>query len=171
MRKGWSTIAVAVCLLVLSTVAAADPENEIDNEFRADIVKLMELTGALEAGEMMATLMADELLSQFEKIHPEVPARAWEIGREVIREEFGVAFQEEDGFLNSMIPLYAKYFTHDEIRGLTRFYETDLGKKTIAVMPALMQEGVELGREWGVEMGPRIERALKARLRAEGVFD
>jgi hypothetical protein len=52
---------------------------------------------------------------------------------------------------------------------MIRFYSTDLGKKTIRVMPALMQESMAAGQQWGQALGPQIEERVKARLKKEGV--
>jgi len=68
-----------------------------------------------------------------------------------------------------MIPLYAKYFDHEEVRALVAFYQTELGRKTIAVMPQLMQEGAEVGRAWAADVMPRVEEAIQTRLRIEGL--
>lgn len=83
--------------------------------------------------------------------------------------EFSAAFRAQDGLLTRMVPVYARHFNHEEVRGLLAFYETDLGRKTISVMPTLMQEGAELGQAWAAEIMPRVQETLQARLRAEGL--
>ena len=68
-----------------------------------------------------------------------------------------------------MIPLYDKYFTLEELRGLSGFYASPLGRKAISVMPALMQEGMRLGMRWGEAMGPRISERMRARFKNENI--
>lgn len=43
------------------------------------------------------------------------------------------------------LKMYTEAFTEKELGELTAFYETPVGKKTLAVMPTLMQKGSELG--------------------------
>jgi len=40
-------------------------------------------------------------------------------------------------------PLYDKYFSEEELRQMLAFYRTPVGRKTIAVMPSVMQEAGE----------------------------
>ena len=44
-------------------------------------------------------------------------------------------------------PLYSKYFTEDELRDLVIFYKSPTGKKSIMVMPQLMQESMQKSSE------------------------
>jgi hypothetical protein len=67
-----------------------------------------------------------------------------------------------------MVPVYAKHFTHDEIRALLTFYGSDLGRKTVAVMPMALQEGARIGQAWANELAPEIRTELEKRFRAEG---
>lgn len=45
-----------------------------------------------------------------------------------------------------MIKLYVEEFTEPELKEITAFYGTDLGKKVISRVPALMQKGAEMGQ-------------------------
>ena len=40
------------------------------------------------------------------------------------------------------IPAYKKYFTIDEIKEVTKFYESGTGKKFVSLSPTMMQEAV-----------------------------
>ena len=72
-------------------------------------------------------------------------------------------------FNNNIIPLYDKYFTLAEIQQLLDFYETDIGKKTIEVMPQLTQESIIIGQQWGESIGPIIGQRITRRLAEEGI--
>ncbi len=71
------------------------------------------------------------------------------------------------------IGAYDQHFTDDEIKGLIKFYETPLGKKTIAETPLIMTELQQRGREWGQNIGreamqevlaehPDLDEAMKS---------
>ncbi len=55
--------------------------------------------------------------------------------------------------LDAAVPVYDKYFSDDDIKGLIRFYETVLGQKAIGLMPKvsveLQSEGTKLGETIG----------------------
>jgi len=55
--------------------------------------------------------------------------------------------------LELAIPSYDKNFSHQEILGLIRFYETPLGQKTVKVLPVLTAELQERAGKWGEELG------------------
>ncbi len=68
-----------------------------------------------------------------------------------------------------MVTIYHKHFTQREIKDLLVFYQTDLGKKTIRVMPALVREGMEMGQQWGQALGPVIEQKVTERFKKHGI--
>jgi hypothetical protein len=74
--------------------------------------------------------------------------------------------------LDLIVPVYDKYLSDEEIKGLIQFYQTPLGQKTLRVMPQLMAESQEAGRKWGEGLGrqsmldvlsehPELEKALE----------
>ena len=68
--------------------------------------------------------------------------------------EFAQAFNGSE-IRGQQIALYAKDFTQEDVKGLLAFYETDLGKKTIAAMPSLTREGAAMGEQWAKANMPR----------------
>lgn len=140
---------------------------DLDPAFRADIVKMMDLTGTLKIGRQMAAMISQQMLQALKAQHPEMPARTVEVVQEVAEKEFASAFASPDGLQQKLIPLYARYFTHEDVRGLIAFYQSPLGQKSLSVMPALMQDAAKLGQQWAAEATPRVQEAIRKRLDAE----
>jgi uncharacterized protein len=159
-------IGVFTLMALLSSQRLACSQT-IAPEFKADIERLMEISGAASLGEQMANLASSSVLEAM-KAQSDVPDRVFVIVREVLRQEFAKAFTDPDGIRAKQVELYAKYFTHEEVRGLLAFYQTDVGKKAIKVLPALVQEGAAIGQEWATANMPRMLMLLETRLRAEG---
>ncbi len=44
-----------------------------------------------------------------------------------------------------MVKMYTKEFTEAELKEMTKFYKSDLGKKIVQKNPVLMQKGADLG--------------------------
>ena len=61
-------------------------------------------------------------------------------------------------------PLYDKYFTEDELRGLLAFYKSPVGQKSIEVMPALTQESIQKASDLIL---PKIEPVITEVLEEE----
>jgi uncharacterized protein len=95
--------------------------------------------------------------------------------REKLVDLFFQKFQSKlqvEQFLDLAVPIYDKYFSKDEIEGLTKFYQTPLGQKTPSVLPQTLVElqtastklGEKLGRESMLEVldeHPDMKKALE----------
>jgi hypothetical protein len=80
-------------------LAACSPARaqDIDPAFRADIVKMMELTGTSKIGHQMATMISQQMLRMMKAQHPEVPAHGFGVVKEVAEKEFEDAFEGRPG--------------------------------------------------------------------------
>jgi hypothetical protein len=63
---------------------------------------------------------------------------------DIFAKRFRALFNEQLNFLTIIEtvypPLYDKYFSEEELRQMVTFYRTPVGRKSIEVMPSLMQE-------------------------------
>ena len=151
---------------VLSLAAAPAAADELSPQKRADIERLLEMTGATRIGRQMAALSAAHMAQSLRQSHPEIPQKALD----VLPEEVGAVFDAHIGtFLAAIVPVYHRYFTAEEVKGMIGFYSTDLGRKAISAMPGLMSESMVIGRQWGQSLGPTIAERVRARLKKEGV--
>jgi hypothetical protein len=62
-----------------------------------------------------------------------------------------------------MVKIYMAEFTEQELKELLAFYQTPLGKKTVAKMPKLMAKGAELGQQRVQEHLPELQKAIQER--------
>jgi len=153
---------------VLLCAHAADAQ-VLDESFRTDIEKLLEVTGASQLGAQMASIMGRQVIDGLKRSQPDIPDRMIELTKQVLDEEFAKAFTGPDSLTSRVVGVYAKHFTQGEIRGLLAFYGTDLGKKMIAVMPILVQESAVIGQEWSAQHLPEILATLQKRLQSESL--
>lgn len=110
--------------------------------------ELLEVTGSGKMGAMMA----QQMISTFQKLYPDVPEEVWEKFKEGMN---------ADDFINMTAPVYSKYYDEEELDKLIAFYKTPLGQKVITVSPQIMQESMLIGREWGRKLGEKILNDLK----------
>ncbi len=162
----WKLIPLFCATLLIQATPASS--QTLDQSFRLDIQRLLEVTGAAQLGTQAASLISAQLLEGLRKAQPAIPDRALVVAKEVFDSEFAKAFTGPDNLTDQIILIYAKHFTHDDVRGLLAFYSSDLGKKTIAALPSVFQEGAAAGQQWAERQTPRIAAILEARLRAEG---
>jgi len=115
---------------------------------RADIKRMMEVTGA---GELGIQVM-NQMIAAFKQGNMDIPDKFWE--------NF-MAEVDPNELIEMSIPSYEKRFTHDEIKQLLEFYETPLGKKLIETQPAIVQECMLAGQEWGQKLGEDVAKKLQ----------
>jgi hypothetical protein len=56
------------------------------------------------------------------------------------------------GLYSKMADLYTAEFTHDEVKELLKFYDSDLGKKMASKQMLISQKGMMMGQKWGMEV-------------------
>jgi uncharacterized protein len=179
MVRKWTCVLWAALLVSMAVPAAGQSLAQaaalarkgpaIAPEFRADIERLMEITGVSRMATQMATTVADAFLSSLQESNPSVPPRVIQVVRDVLTTEFSNAFNGQE-MKGQQVSLYAKYFTHEEVKGLIAFNESELGKKAISVMPNLTREGAAIGERWGDANMPRVLQVMEKRLKAEGLM-
>jgi uncharacterized protein len=157
---------VATCVCVLAMSIGNAPAADVSSEKRAEIERLLETTGALAMGQQVSNFFITHMAQAIKKQNPNVPQHVID----ALPEEVNAVVRESLPFFKEMlIPLYDKYFSLDELRGLNAFYATPVGKKAISVMPALLQESMTLGSQWGQAMEPRINQRIRARFKKENI--
>ena len=113
-----------------------------------DINRLLNITNARDQAAQMFDLILPNLVS----MAPQVPGTFWTMFRSKL---------DIDRFVTLMVPLYDKYFTHNDIKELIRFYESQIGKKYLEVTPAFTRDSYIVGEQWGQQMGIDVVNELR----------
>lgn len=157
--KRW---ALAATLLIACGASLAD---ELTEEKRADIHKLLEMTGAANLGRQVGAAAAAQTGEMIKRQKPETPQRAIDILPAEVAAVFDAHMAE---FTAMLVPIYDRHFTGPEIKEMIAFYSTPIGKKTVSVLPQLSMEAMVAGQKWGQALGPEVVERIKARLKKEG---
>jgi hypothetical protein len=102
--------------------------------FKADIIRFLEISGATEPirgiGEQIKMMIPEDR-----------------------HEEFTKDFESTLPSLFSKIAdIYMAEFTHDEIKQILAFYDSDLGKKVASKTGELMEKASVAGEQWGLDL-------------------
>ncbi|MCL2265183.1 MAG: DUF2059 domain-containing protein [Treponema sp.] len=112
-----------------------------------DILKLLRVSGT----DKQTQMVIDELIALFEQTIPDIPAVVW------------VKFKDKikiDDLLEMCIPIYDKYYTHNDIKEMIKFYESPIGKKMVDAEYKMTNEISALGEKWGEKIGNEIVNEL-----------
>ena len=147
MRSG-----VSGFLLVLTAffATAAQPGPTPSNPKEALIRDLLKTTGT--AGLMQQ--MKRQIFDSFRKMAPSAGDEIW---RELER-RFDV-----DELTEKLIPIYDKYYSAEDLKGIVQFYQSPLGQRVLSTMPKVLSESMAIGQEWGRQKGEEIEKELRSR--------
>lgn len=118
---------------------------------KQSVKTLMERTGA---GNMGVQMM-NQMLPVLKTMIPNAPEQFW---IDVMAE------MNANQIIELVIPVYQKYLTEQDIKEINNFYNTAAGKKLISVQPAIMQESMMLGQQWGEETARNIINKYKSQL-------
>jgi hypothetical protein len=164
MLKNLMAWAVTFCLLVTPAVA-----EKLTPAKRADIEKLIRITGPSDVTRQTSHYFIRQFSQTIKASRPDLPANTYQILSDEINKVVGEHMTAKGGFLDRVVPIYAKHFNHGEIAGLLKFYQTDLGQKTIKVWPLILQESMSLAQEWWKSLAPLIKNRVNNRFKNEGI--
>jgi uncharacterized protein len=158
-----SLVTVFMVLLALSFPALANENAKIK-----DIRTLLKLSNAENIGLQMAHAVSQSVFDAIQKSSSaKVPPRAIEI----VKDEMANLLNSEfSSLMNTMIKIYDDNFSHSEIKDLTTFYRTPTGRKTVALMPSIMQKSLSAGQSWSKKLIPKFQEAILSRFREEGLI-
>ena len=77
---------------------------------------------------------------------------------ESVKVEIQAMFSEEAllSLMDQMVPIYAKYYTQQDMDDLIAFYDTPLGKKLSTVQPQITLESMSVAQQWAAEIGQKV---------------
>ena len=142
-----------------STAAAAQAD-----PMRADVKRLLEVSGTeARLRGLMSELFASQIASM-KRLRPDIPVEFWD--------EFQIRFVQQfrpDELIDLVIPIYEKHFTSDDIKQMTEFYESPVGRKYVSESVAMQAESMAAGREWGRNLGQKIAFKVEDEMRGRGI--
>lgn len=127
-------------LLIL--VAATHLGFAQDNAFKKDIIKFIEISGA--------TSHFDIALNQIKTMVPES-------SHEELTKDFKATLPS---LYAKIADIYQEEFTHDDIKKLLAFYESEVGKKISSKQSAIFEKSMLAGEQWGLDLQALIMKYM-----------
>lgn len=143
MKKILCLVVCAMCVAALSARAQSD-------EYRKELAKMMELTGALQTADVIMTQMVGYMKASA----PSVPEDVWEKMTSKFNEKVRARM------VDIYVPIYAKYLTLADLKKLNEVYGSPVVQKAVGATPAIMQEGMSAGAALGQEIMAEVQKEL-----------
>lgn len=125
--------------------------SQIDNEYKVNIKKMLELSGFQESYKTMIKQMVE----LFKTKTTEIPEGFWK----TTEEEFLKTSLDE--IVEMVTPIYAKYLTLEDVKKIAEFFQTAAGKKLAEKTPIITSEIMQVGQKWAMGINQKIIEKLK----------
>jgi len=149
MRKIFLSLLLTFGLLAgFQWQANAQQNDTIDHQKKNAILELLDVTGTRSNLQLMADAMRENIKAQM----PEMT--------EDIMEEFEKAM-DYDSMVAIIIPIYARHWSTDEIKGMVAFYRSPLGQRMMKEMPGILKESMAVNMQRTKELSIRIQKKVQ----------
>jgi hypothetical protein len=128
----------------------AKPATSVSPEKESAIRKLFEVSGIRESMQQMLGGSIETVRPTMRRMLP--PGEYQEKLIDLFVERFSQKMKVDD-LVELVIPIYDKYFSIEDIEGLTKFYETPAGKKALSKLTQVMMECQAAGAKFGEQAG------------------
>ena len=133
------------------------PGAPIDPQFRADVLNLLEVTHARDRSADAGRSVFESMRGQmFQNIQDE--GLRTKITDAYLEKLLRIFRSEEYG--EGIVVAYSKYFNDDDVKDLTKFYQTPTGQKFNNALPQLMADLMGLGQRMAKESLPAIIKEM-----------
>ena len=157
---GPASLRNVLAALVVALAGLASPPAWADEAARqaivAEIFRLMHLDKVLE--QSMGNAIVDQIKSEYPHLDPGTEADFREIISEFARELHPEMMLFTGQFMS-------KHFTEEELKQMLAFHQSDVGRKSIEVLPKMMHEMMIWMPQVIDKAVPRLVEKIKARLK------
>lgn len=131
MRK----LFVLIAILGMCQISLAQSEN---SEFKQDALKMIKLSNnAVEAS--------------FSQVYAMIPEEKLEDFKNEIQPIM-------DRYYEKMADISMEFYTHDEIKQLLEFYNSELGQKSLEAQAKITEKAMQMGQQLSSEMMPILQK-------------
>jgi uncharacterized protein len=143
---------------------AATPDSyeaprSIDPAKEADIRKLTDLTGASGLGEQLMRAGMEQFRASVLDSQPDNPRAKQFVDAFVAR--FQKHF-DPNSLGEAVIPIYDRYLTAEDLKGLLEYYTSPLGQRMLKVLPEIARESQAAGFALGQKAAQQTMEDLRA---------
>ena len=131
----------------------------VDPQKEARIRELMDITGAKDLGQQLIQAGMEQFRSSVEDAQPNNPRAKQFVDAFVTR--FQKRF-DYNSLNEKIIPIYDKYLTTEDLKGLLDYYNSPLGQRMLKTLPAVTRESQAAGYELGRKAAEDTMEDLKA---------
>lgn len=128
---------------------AAPAPAVVDEEKERLIYRYLEVTGALR----FYPDLVEKIIAMYQKRYPQIEKDFWV--------DFKKNHTTRDDFFGRIVPIYARYYSAEDLKNILAFFESPAGKKYTAVLGDLAVEVGHAAQDFEKDLNSRILKRLK----------
>ncbi|MBV8977792.1 MAG: DUF2059 domain-containing protein [Alphaproteobacteria bacterium] len=140
--------------------ASAAPTQTAPTESQiAAALDLLDATNAMSNMTQMINTMMNYAMAEVKAQHPDLADADIERYKNILSDEF---VSREPELKRAIAVVYAQHFSEADLHALADFYRSELGKRYIATLPAMIKDMTPAGMAWGRQLAREaLEKFLK----------
>jgi hypothetical protein len=149
-------------IFLLAALVIIQPAHAITEAKEKDIQTLLKIMGV---SSIMADMLVTTVINQEKKRYPDLPKNVEYALSKAIHD---VVIDHAPELNKMAAPLYDKYYTHNEIKQLIKFFSSPIGRKYLTVAGPMMQDMIPIAQAWGEKIGPIVAKRAEQELKKYG---
>ncbi len=141
---------ISLCGLVLFVFSSFTSRAQKNVEYNEALTEMLEASGTMDAYQGMVI----EMISMMRTVSTNIDDEIWE----KFEKKFTNVSMDE--LITKLEPVYAKYYTLEDLKNIIQFYETPTGQKIKETTPNVLEESMKIGKEWGLEVGAELMQEI-----------
>jgi len=140
-----------MCCLLCTVVLVFAQETTTDSTYKEALQSMFELSGS----DKTYQAAIDQMFVMFKQQYTNVNVDTWS----ELQKEFS---QTSIADLTQMLtPIYREHLSLEDIQGIIQFYKTPAGMKFAEKTPFIVQESIQVGQQWGMQIGEKFAQRMK----------
>lgn len=135
---------------------------------QAAIKELIQLTVKTEIKAILSKGHVGATLEKWQKQFPQLQRKHYNIIAHEVVISIEREMQQNPSFYSELIPIYEKYFTHEEIELILEFYRSDIGKKLAKNQLNFDKDILITSSKWSKSISRAIHDSVVTRMKLEG---
>jgi hypothetical protein len=124
--------------------AAAVPAKPSESHIAAAL-ELLDASNSMNNVAQLIDSMWSVEAREIKRAHPGIDDKILASTEKIIRDAFTA---RKDEYKRMVAAVYAEHFSEEDLRSLAAFYRSDVGKRYVATMPAMIKDMTEVGGVW-----------------------
>jgi TonB family protein len=153
-----------------SATGAANSAPQVDPQLRADLLHMFDIAHLRDQLREGMQAESQEQRPVLAKVFPDTPNKDKILDRFFDKLVQQVTSAEA---MEQLVPIYAKYYSDDDVKAVIKFYESPIGQKYVAAAPKLAADSMQWSGHNAEKAAPEVLQQLCgefAELRASAKF-